>query len=203
LAAAFVAFGAVNAALVHRFRIGEGQHLDVSLLASTLGLLPDPVAHYFDSGIRPGREGNRNPNLTPAQTYRTADGYLPVVLMNPDQGGRFCDVLGDGVLPTEPRFATNESRLAHRAELVARIEAVLASAPTAAWVARFEAASISAGPLYEFDDVLADPQVRHLGLVAEMEQPGHGSVRMLGFPFRSSATPPELRRTTPLPRGPP
>src|SRR2546426_591530 len=57
LAAAFLAFGAVNAALVHRLRTGQGQHLDVNLLASTLALLPDPVAHYFDSGTRPGRGG--------------------------------------------------------------------------------------------------------------------------------------------------
>src|SRR5947199_10742634 len=47
LAAAFLAFGAVNAALVHRLRTGQGQHLDVNLLASTLALLPHPVAHYF------------------------------------------------------------------------------------------------------------------------------------------------------------
>ncbi len=199
LAAAFVAFGAVNAALVHRFRTGQGQHLDVSLLASTLGLLPDPVAHYFDSGIRPGREGNRNPNLTPAEAFRTADGYLTVVLMNPDQWDRFCRVLGDEALRTEPRFATNESRLANRAELVARVEAALAAAPTAEWVARFETAAIAAGPLYEFDEVLADPQVRHLGLVAEMEQPGYGRVRMLGLPFRASATPATIRRPAPLP----
>jgi glutaryl-CoA transferase len=199
VAAAFIAFGAVNAALVHRFRTGEGQHLDVSLLASTLGLLPDPVAHYFASGVRPGREGNRNPNLTPAETYRTADGYLTVVLMNPDQWGRLCGVLGDEGLRTEPRFATNESRLANRAELVSRIEAALGKAPTAEWVARFEAASIAAGPLYEFDEVLADPQVRHLGLVAELEQPGYGRVRTLGFPFRASATPAVIRRPAPLP----
>jgi crotonobetainyl-CoA:carnitine CoA-transferase CaiB-like acyl-CoA transferase len=199
VAAAFVAFGAVNAALVHRFRTGEGQHLDVSLLASTLGLLPDPVAHYLASGVRPGREGNRNPNLTPAETYRTADGYLTVVLMNPDQWGRFCEVLGDELLRTEPRFATNDSRLANRAELVARIEAVLATAPTAHWVERFEAASVAAGPLYEFDEALADPQVRHLGLIAELEQPGYGRVRTLGFPFRASATPAAIRRPAPLP----
>src|SRR3972149_7035858 len=47
LAAAFIAFGAVSAALVHRFRAGRGQHLHVSLLASTMALLPDPVAIYF------------------------------------------------------------------------------------------------------------------------------------------------------------
>lgn len=197
LAAAFVAFGAVNAALVQRFRTGEGQHLDVSLLASTMGLLPDPAALYFDSGVRPGREGNRNPHLTPAEAFRTRDGYVTVVLMNPDQWGRFCRVLGDEALAADPRFATNADRLANHGELKGRIETALATASTADWVSRFEAAAIAAGPIYEFDEVFEDPQARHLGLVTEMEQPGFGRVRMLGFPFRASSAPGTIRRPAP------
>jgi glutaryl-CoA transferase len=203
VAAAYVAFGAVNAALVHRFRTGEGQHLDVSLLASTLGLLPDPVAHFFHSGVRPGREGNRNPMLTPAEAYRTPDGFVYVVLMNPEQWDRFCRVLGDEVLRTDARFTTNDARLANRAETTARIEAALAEAQTAEWVARFEKASIAAGPIYEFDEVFADPHVREVGLVTEVAQPGYaahdGRVRMLAFPFRASAAPATIRRPSPLP----
>lgn len=202
LAAAYLAFGAVGAALVDRCRTGQGQHLDVSLLAATLGLLPDPVAHYFDSGRRPPRVGNRNPTLTPAEAFRTQDGWLNVVLMNPEQWERFCRVLGDEVLRTDPRFATNADRLAHHAEMKARVEAALATAPTAEWVVRFEGASIAAGPIYELDEVFEDPQVRHLGLVAEMAQPGYpehgGRVRMLGFPFRASRTPAAIRRPAPL-----
>jgi crotonobetainyl-CoA:carnitine CoA-transferase CaiB-like acyl-CoA transferase len=197
LAASFVAFGAVNAALVHRLRTGQGQHLDVSLLASTLSLLPDPVALYFDSGARPGREGNRNPNMTPAEAFRTRDGYITVVLMNPDQWERFCRVLGDETLSLDPRFKTNADRLANRAELTERIEAALANETTAEWVERFEAASIAAGPIYEFDQVFEDPQVRHLGLVEELEQPGWGRVKLLGFPFKTSAASGAIRRPAP------
>lgn len=197
LAAAFVAFGAVTAALVHRFRTGAGQQIDVSLLASTLALLPDPVALYFDRGVPPGRMGNVNPNLAPAEAYRTRDGYMTVVLMNPDQWERFCRVLGDETLVADPRFRTNADRLTNRAELTARVEAALGGASTAEWVERFEAASIAAGPIYEFDQVFEDPQVRHLGLVTEMEQPGYGRVRMLGLPFKASAAPPGIRRPAP------
>jgi crotonobetainyl-CoA:carnitine CoA-transferase CaiB-like acyl-CoA transferase len=197
LAATYVAFGAITAALVHRLRTGEGQHLDVSLLASTLSLLPDPAALYFESGVRPERQGNRNPHLTPAEAFRTRDGYVIVVIMNPDQWGRFCRVLGEDGLAADPRFATNASRLAHHAELKARIEAVLAKATTTEWVERLAAASVAAGPIYEFDEVFEDPQVRHLGLVTEVEQPGYGRVRMLDFPFRASATPTPVRRPAP------
>src|SRR5262249_8084363 len=70
--------------------------------------------------------------------------------------------------------------------------------PTAAWVERFAAASIAAGPIYEFDEVFEDPQVQHLELVSQMTQPGHGDVRMLGFPFRASGATFPVRRPAPL-----
>ena len=202
LAAAFLAFGAINAALVRRFRDGEGAHLDVSLLASTLALLPDPVAHFLDTGVRPPRVGNRNPRLTPAEAFRTRDGWVNVVMMNAEQWERFCRVLGDLALQADPRFATNGDRLAHHEAMRARIEARLGEADTAEWVDRFEKASIAAGPIYELDEVLADPQIRHLGLLTEVAQPGYrehgGRVRMLGFPYRTSAGQPGIRRPAPL-----
>jgi crotonobetainyl-CoA:carnitine CoA-transferase CaiB-like acyl-CoA transferase len=198
LAAALWAFGVANAALAHRLRTGRGQHLDVSLLASTLALLPDPVAHYFDSGQRPPRVGNRNPYLTPAEAFRTKDGWVQVVVMNPDQYGRFCRALGDESLATDPKLATNDSRVANHDEFRARVERALARDTTAAWVARFEAEQVAAGPIYEFDEVFEDPQVKHLGLVTEVEQPGYGLARMLAFPVRASATPGAIRRPAPL-----
>jgi crotonobetainyl-CoA:carnitine CoA-transferase CaiB-like acyl-CoA transferase len=198
LAAALCAFGTVNAALVHRFRTGVGQYLDVNLVASTLTLLPDPVAHYFDSGVRPKRVGNRNANLTPAEAYPTKDGMIQVVMMNPDQYDRFCRAVGDDTLATDPRFATNDARLANYDDFRARVERALATGTTAEWQERFERAQIAAGPVYEFDEVFADPQIKHLGLIAEVEQPGYGKARMLGFPVRASATPAAIRRPAPL-----
>jgi crotonobetainyl-CoA:carnitine CoA-transferase CaiB-like acyl-CoA transferase len=198
LAAALCAIGTGNAALVPRFRNGVGQYHDVNLVASTLTLLPDPVAHYFDSGVRPRRLGNRNANLTPAEAYPTKDGMIQVVMMNPDQYDRFCRAVGDEALATDPRFATNDARLANYDEFRARVERALATATTAEWQERFERAQIAAGPVYELDEVFADPQITHLGLVAEVEQPGYGTARMLAFPVRASATPAAIRRPAPL-----
>jgi crotonobetainyl-CoA:carnitine CoA-transferase CaiB-like acyl-CoA transferase len=198
LVTAFLAFGVASAALVHRDRTGRGQHLDVSLLASTLALLPDPAAIYFDTGTRPPRAGNRNLNLTPAEAFRAKDGWVQVVVMNADQYGRFARVLGDAGLLTEPKFATNDSRLAHHDEFKSRVEAALAAAPAAEWVGRLQAAQVAAGPIHEFDEVFEDPQVKHLGLVAEVDQPGYGKARMLAFPVRASATPARIRRAAPL-----
>ena len=196
LSASWVAFGMVNAALVHRERTGRGQHLDVNLLASSMALLPDPASIYLSTGVRPTREGNRNPALTPAEAFPTADGWLNVVLLNPDQYTRLTEILEDPELKA-PRFATNDDRIANYTEFRARMEAALGTATTTQWVERMEKAQIAAGPIYEFDEVFEDAQVRHLGLVAEYEQPGLGPTRVLNFPSRASATPASIRRPAP------
>jgi crotonobetainyl-CoA:carnitine CoA-transferase CaiB-like acyl-CoA transferase len=197
VAASYIAFGAVCAALVQRFRTGRGEHLDVSLLASSVALLPDPSAHYFASGVAPARVGNRNPNVTPAEAFRAADGFVNVVILNPEQYEKFCRTLGDEALVTEPRFATNEARVANHPDFKARVEAALAGATVEAWVERLVAAGIAAGPIYEFDQVFEDAQVRHAGMVREVEQPGLGTVRMLGFPFAVGGRRPGIRRPAP------
>jgi len=198
LSAALVAFGSVCAALVHRFSKGRGQYLDVNLLASSLSLLPDPTAIYFDTGVKPTRQGNRNPAIAPGGAYKTQDGYINIVIMNTNQWGRFCAALGEPELETDPRFATNAERIARYDEFQAYVDSRLGKAPTAEWVERFEAASIAAGPVYEFHEVFEDPQVRHLGLVTEIDQPGLGPVHALAFPARASLTPASIRRPAPL-----
>jgi crotonobetainyl-CoA:carnitine CoA-transferase CaiB-like acyl-CoA transferase len=142
--------------------------------------------------------GNRNLNLSPAEAFQAGDGFVNVVLMNPDQWGRFCAALGDAAMETDPRFATNPARLENHPAFKARVEAILGTGSAKEWVARLEAAGIAAGPIYEFDEVFEDPQVRYLGLVAEVEQPGAGKVKMLTFPGRASATPPRIDRPAPL-----
>jgi crotonobetainyl-CoA:carnitine CoA-transferase CaiB-like acyl-CoA transferase len=198
LAAAITAFGSVCAALVQRFRTGRGQYLDVSLLASSLSLLPDPTAIYFDTGNKPKREGNRNSAIAPGGAYKTQDGYLNIVLMNEDQWKRFCVALGEPELATKPGFASNAERIARYDDFVAYVEERLAKAPTAEWVERFEKAQVAAGPVYEFHEVFDDAQVKHLGLVVPMEQPGHGTVHALRFPTLLSGAPAPIRRPAPL-----
>jgi crotonobetainyl-CoA:carnitine CoA-transferase CaiB-like acyl-CoA transferase len=198
LAAAITAFGSVCAALVQRFRTGRGQHLDVSLLASSLSLLPDPTAIYFDTKNKPKREGNRNSAIAPGGAYKTQDGYLNIVLMNEDQWKRFCVALGEPELATKPGFASNAERISRYDDFVAYIEERLAKAPTADWVERFEKAQVAAGPVYEFHEVFDDAQVKHLGLVVPMEQPGHGTVHALRFPTLLSGAPAPIRRPAPL-----
>ena len=124
------------------------------------------------SGVRPKRVGNRNANLTPAEAYPTKDGMIQVVMMNPDQYDRFCRALGDDALATDPRFATNDARLANYDEFRARVERTLAAVTTAEWQERFERAQIAAGPSTSSTRSSATLS-QALGLVTEVEQPAY------------------------------
>ncbi len=197
LSAAYLAFGAISAALVKRFRRGEGTYIDVNLLASTLGMIPDPVANYFETGERPRRLGNRSPSVTPGEVFPTSDGMVIIVLTSPEQWGRFCAELGDVAMKDDPRFATNADRLANHAEFKARVDALLAVGTTDQWVERLARQGIAVGPVYEFDEVFEDPQVRHLGLVQAIEHPGVGMVKMLGTPYRTEPPVGPVRRPAP------
>lgn len=185
VAAANTALGAINAALVRRERTGQGAYIDVNLLASALGLLPDPVANFFESGTPPARLGNRSPSVTPGEVYEASDGLVTIVLTSPDQWRKLCEELGDMEMFDDPRFRTNGDRLRNFDAFRSRMDAHIAKAPTADWVERLSRLSIAVGPVYEFPEVFEDPQVLHLNLVKTVEQPGLGPVKMLDLPFRS------------------
>ena len=197
VAASYIAFGAVCAALVQRFRTGRGQHVDVSLLASSVALLPDPSAHYFSSGVAPKRVGNRNPNVTPAEAFEASDGFINVVILNPDQYEKLCRALGDEALITEPRFATNEARVANHPEFKKRVETALARRTVNEWVDRLRRRRHRRRA-----DLRVRPGVRGRAGAPHGHGPrrgaaGLGTVRMLGFPFAVGGTRPPVRRPAP------
>lgn len=196
-ASSYLAFAMINAALLNRFRTGRGQHVDVNLLASALGLLPDPAANYLTAGVVPARAGNRNALVSPAEVFETSDGLISITLLNPAQWGRFCDALGDSPLGKDAGFANNALRIENHAAFRARVDPIFRSRSTEDWVERMEAASVAAGPVYEFAQVFEDDQVKHLGMIVEVDQPGIGPMRELGFPARASGLQATVRRPAP------
>jgi len=97
----------------------------------------------------------------------------------------------------DPAFADNASRVKHREALAARIESITATQPRAHWLSLLEANDIPCGPINDYAQVFADPQVLAREMVVETEHPTLGHLRTLGSPIKMSATPPDVARRAP------
>jgi len=177
---------AVLGALAHRDRTGEGQAIDMALLDVQVAVLANQAMNYLVSGTPPVRHGNAHPNIVPYQAFATIDGHMILAIGNDAQFARFCALAGRPELSADARFATNAARVAHRADLVPAIAAIMAGKTTAQWVAALESEGIPCGPINTLDQVFADPQVRHRGLRESLPHPTAGSVDLVRCPIRYS-----------------
>lgn len=189
---------AILAALRHRDRTGQGQHVDMALLDCQLALMTYEAENYLISGQEPQRRGNGHPNIVPYQVFRAADGYLILAVGNDGQFAKFCAFAGLDALAADPRFATNSARLAHREALIPLIAAEIVRHPRAYWLDGLESRGVPAGPVNTLPETFADPQVQARGMVVDTDHLHADQVRLLNSPIHMSATPPELRRAPPV-----
>lgn len=197
LAAGLYAALGILAALRARERTGRGQRVEATMLGSMLSLLGYLAPEYFATGRAPARTGNDHPILAPYGLFRTADRPIAIAPANEAIVRKFFATLGLSELLADPRYATNAERVKRRGELRARIEAVLVRAPAAQWIERLNAAGVPCAPVHELAEAFADPQVQALEMVLDVAHPGHGTVRMTGFPLRLEGTPCAVRRPAP------
>ena len=160
LVCGLLAVAGIQAALLERERTGRGRHVEVSLMdASLLSLLNQGTAALL-GGAEPVRRGNRHPSIAPYETFETADRPIAVAVGNDRLFTRLCEVVG--VDATDPRFATNADRVAHREQLGALLAERFARAGADEWIERLRSAAVPAGPI---NDVAQAWQLaRDLGL---------------------------------------
>jgi crotonobetainyl-CoA:carnitine CoA-transferase CaiB-like acyl-CoA transferase len=194
----FLATTAVLAALRERDRTGRGQHLDVNMYNSALMLQQSGIASYLSSGEKPARIGSAAPYSAPNEAYKTRDGWIMIAAYHEDRWKALCHVLGDPGLASHPDFATNPARVAKRAELAETIERHLAAKTTAEWQAAMEARDIICGPIAEYDEVMASPQLEHNGVIVEMEHPAAGTIKMPGMTLGDRGAQSRVRRAPPM-----
>ena len=140
-------------------------------------------------------------NATPKdQSMKPAMAAQKVVALAPSQEQsyqRLVDALGLGGLRADPRFATNDLRVKNRAAINAAVEACLVTETTAYWIDKLNAAGVPCGRVLGLAEVFSDPQVLDQEMVLNQEHPGHGIVKMLGFPIKFAEAPCHLRRPAP------
>ena len=196
VAGMFAAF-AIAAALRARERNGEGQVIDATMIGGQVAMLSRQAARYFADGTVPRPEGNIHASIVPYQTFRASDGHVNVGVANNSLFERFCHALDLDELLEDDRFVDNPKRVAHRREIVPIIERKIRTLTKAEVVRRLREANVPVGPINALDEVFADPVVRHLGLIAEVDHPTAGRVKAPGIPVRLSGTPPSVRRHPP------
>lgn len=187
----------IQAALYHRERTGEGQHLDVALLDTQVGVLANQALNYLVGGKAPTRLGNAHPNIVPYQTFATEDGYIIMAVANDRQFREYVTILGLPGLAEDERFKLNRGRVVNRAELIPLLVPPMKTRTTAAWVAAFESAAIPCGPINTIDQVFANEQVLARGLQVGLTRDDGVQVPGVANPIVFSETPIQYDKAPP------
>jgi crotonobetainyl-CoA:carnitine CoA-transferase CaiB-like acyl-CoA transferase len=187
----------ILAALQHREKTGEGQHIDCALLDTQISLLANQASNFLNGGMIPRRLGNQHPNTVPYQDFACADGDILVALGNDRQFRAFCGLIGRPDLPDDPRFAANAGRSPNRDALLAEMRPAISRWKSDELIAAMSAAKLPGGKVNEIPEILADPHVAARGLIQEMERSDGTPVKLLGFPSKLSRTPANYRIAPP------
>lgn len=181
--AMWAAFGAI-AALYRRELTGEGEYIDLGMLEATLPWLTKQAGQVF-AGEEPERMGTKDPVLAPYQTFETADGYLNICILNEKLWHELCEVIDRPDLPADERFEQNADRVAHQDELEAEIEKTLAEKTTEEWIEIIaDEGGVPAGPVYEVEEALNNPQIDARGTITELDHPELGAVPVIEHPLK-------------------
>lgn len=180
----------ILAALRHAERMGEGQHLDISLMDSQMAALVNVASNYLIGGKVPARYGNRHANIVPYQTFTAQDGDFVVAVGNDRQFKDLVTLLGVPQLNEDPRFSNNPARVANRDTLVAQLTPLFRQHSAYEWVERLLAVGIPSGPIQTVAQAFEDPntharQMRVDLSVEENDEP----LRLVGSPIHLSLTP--------------
>jgi len=188
----------ILAALTARNRTGRGQHVEVCLYDSGIAMLINVASNYLVSGKDARRFGNGHPSIVPYTTYPAADGLIAVAVGNDGQFARFAETVGHSEWAHDSRFAKNPDRVTNREALDDLIAQTLKREQSSTWSEKLRAAGVPCGPINSVAEALNDPHTLARGMVRTVKHPKVGDLRMVGIPFRFSATPEAIRRAPPL-----
>jgi len=189
---------AICAALAHRERGGSGQHLDLALLDTQVGILANQGMNYLATSVPPGRIGNAHPNIVPYQPFKTSDGDVILACGNDNLFNKFCEVAGCQNLARDARFATNSKRVENREAITSLLADIFAKRTTKDWCDALEAAGVPNGPINNLKQVFEEPQIVARGMKIELDHAVAGKVPLIASPMKFSTTQLEFKNPPPV-----
>lgn len=187
----------ILAALQHRNRTGEGQHIDLALLDAQMALLANQGSNWLNGGAEPRRMGNQHPTIVPYQDFACADGDIIIALGNDRQFRDLVAVLGLPEMASDPRFAASAQRSDNRDAMFALINPAIARWQSDDLLAALEAAKLPCGKINTIPQALVQPQTVARELVHEIARDDGTPVRFVGYPGKFSASPATYRHAPP------
>jgi len=199
IASGVTALTGILGAYIGRLRSGKGQYLETSLLEAGLAWTFWEFGAYFGGGEVPTATGTRHRRSAPYQAFRSKDGYVTVGASGDKLWRAFVtQVVEQPQWLDDPRFERNPLRVKNADALQELIESVLVTQSTAHWVEKLDTAGVPGGPVYTYEQALADPQVQHRRMVYDIEHPVIGPMKTLGLPLKATGDLTRIRRPAPL-----
>ncbi|AXV15738.1 CoA transferase [Neorhizobium sp. SOG26] len=188
---------AIQGALIHAMKSGEGQHVDMALLDVMSAVLANQNMNYLVSGKAPTKLGNAHPNISPYEVIPTEDGYLILAVGNDGQFRRFCKILGVEELADDERFATNKARVANRGEVRRLVVAQTAKWKKTDLLAACGQNAVPAGPINSIAEMFDDPQVKARDLKIDLTADDGTVIPSVRTPIVLSETPLAYNKPSP------
>lgn len=171
-----LAMAALVAAMDHSKRTGQGQHIDLSQLESSLYYVAPPLLEYAANGTVSGRDGNHDPAMAPHNAYPCTgdDRWCAIACQDDGQWRALAGLMGQPGLVDDPRFATLDARKANEDALDALVGEWTAGLDAHELMARCQQTGIAAGVVNDCADLFTDPQLSHRGHIQFMDHPEMG-----------------------------
>ena len=188
---------AIQAALRHAEKTGEGQYIDMALYDTEISTLGNQNLNYLVSGKSPVQMGNAHMNIAPYEVVPVRDGHIILAVGNDGQFAKFCAVVGLDAMPADPAYSTNAARVANRVALRATIIETLKTLDRDPLLAKLEVAGVPSSPINTIGQMFADPQTIARGMRLDLDD-GHGNtLPSVRAPMLMSATPLVYDRPSP------
>ena len=191
---------AVMAALHHRNRTGEGQHLDISEVETLVACMPEAVMEYTMNGRVPQAQGNKDEVMVPHGTYRCKgeDSWVAIAVDSEEEWQNFCRILGRPQLAEGVRFGDRFSRWQNQDELDKIISEWTSGQEHVEVMRKLQEAGIAAGPVYTQEEMYSDPHIKAREILVESDHPEVGKRALPGVFAKLSETPGAIRGHAPL-----